>query len=183
MDRAMHWTRLLESAIGRPCWDRPLVCDGLPDNSRVIIIGENPATEMENDWWTYWKPESGFDRTAFMRDYQEQRRRKNKRPLSNTRLRLEWIRENGVAGVETNAYCNERPGGAGNGVGNYAVLDLLIRNMPQLVAVIAHGNVAKAFAAGYQFPSNVKELFELRHFRMESRAEINRICAEIKAMG
>ena len=182
MDRAMEWTRLLESAIKRPCMDRPLVCDGLPVSSRVIIIGENPATEMEKDWWTYWNLETGFDRPAFMRDYIEQRRRKNKRPLSNTRLRLEWFREYGVACVETNAFRNQRLGGAGKGVGNYAVLDLLIRNMPQLVAVVAHGKVAQEFAAGYTFPSNMREPFKLRHFRMESRGEIKRLCEKIQAM-
>ena len=62
---ATDWTALLKQEIPQPCFERPLVCDGLPDASTVIIIGENPATDVEKNWWAYWDEKKGFDYDNF----------------------------------------------------------------------------------------------------------------------
>ncbi len=48
---------------------RPFVCDGSPLTCSVFIVGFNPATEMDQPFWSYWSDTSGFDKRAFMRDY------------------------------------------------------------------------------------------------------------------
>lgn len=172
----IDWTALLERVIPPPCSERPFVCDGFPDKSCVIIIGENPATRTDVDWWHYWSEDKGFDYHVFVADYIA----KNMK-FSNTRLRLNRFRKNGILCVETNAYRNERAGGAGSGVWNYDVLDMLVRNMPRLCAVVAHGKIAHGFASEYRFPKDTK-IFLTRHFRMESYKVIDDICQEIKAI-
>ncbi len=182
----VDWTALLKSVIPELCMDRPFVCDGFPDKSCVIVIGENPATQMDKCWWHYWSKDTGFNIKAFKRDYEVKRMERGKRPVSNTRRRLDWLRENGIRCVETNVYRNEKAGGAGAGTPNYDVLNLLVRNMPALCAVIAHGKVAhrlaEEFAEKYTFPKDTK-IFRMRHFRMDSREAIEGICQEIKARG
>ena len=27
----------------------------------VLVVGENSATPMDTDWWSYWNDETGFD--------------------------------------------------------------------------------------------------------------------------
>jgi hypothetical protein len=48
---------------------RPFVCDGSPLECSVFVVGFNPATEMDQPFWTYWSDSSGFDKSAFIRDY------------------------------------------------------------------------------------------------------------------
>ena len=50
----------LHRLIPDPCFDRPFVCDGPPESCDVMVIGENPATKMGTDWWSFWDDEKGF---------------------------------------------------------------------------------------------------------------------------
>jgi hypothetical protein len=61
----MNLTQYLHKTIQQPCYERPFVCDGLPESCSVIIIGENPATSMQTDWWDFWNDETGFDLGKF----------------------------------------------------------------------------------------------------------------------
>ncbi|RMD81356.1 MAG: hypothetical protein D6815_12005 [Candidatus Dadabacteria bacterium] len=167
--------------IPEPCFERPLICDGLPSESIAIVIGENPATELGVDWWSFWSEGKGFDLAEFLKYYEAERLQQGNTPVSNTRRRLNRIRENGIACVETNAYRNEKPDGAGSGVSNFAVLKVLIENMESLRAIIAHGNVAQEFLAAVEVPLNVKT-FATRHFRQESYAVVDNICKKILAI-
>ena len=178
----IDWKQVLKDVVPGRCNDRPFVCDGCPDASCTIIIGENPATKMRKDWWDYWDTDNCFNLKKFLADYIKERVEAGNRPMSNTRLRLGRFRENGVCGVETNVYRNEQSGGAGKGVWNYAVLDKLIQNMPRLCAIVAHGSVAHAFIDGYKPDIEGVKIFRLRHFRMESYDVIDGICGEIRAM-
>ena len=83
----MNWDSALKKIIPQPCYERPFVCDGFPSESVMIVIGENPATSMQNDWWSYWSPTSGFNLDGFVDDYLDQRRVIGK-GISNTRRRL-----------------------------------------------------------------------------------------------
>jgi hypothetical protein len=101
----------LHDLIQRPCHVRPFVCGGLPKSCNVMVIGENPATELGTDWWRWWNDETGFDLVAFERDYQAHRVSAGKRPVSRTRIRLGILRERGLACLETNAYAGSGPAG------------------------------------------------------------------------
>ena len=67
------WKALLKKVIPSPCFDRPFVCDGFPSASNLMVIGENPATSIDKDWWLFWNTETGFDYEAFLADYREKK--------------------------------------------------------------------------------------------------------------
>jgi hypothetical protein len=123
------WTTALSAVIPSPCFERPLICRGLLSESQLIVIGENPATEMSENWWQYWDDQSGFDYDAFLYKYMK-KRAANGKNISPTRRRLNRIHENGISCVETNAHQNEKPDGAGVGVPNSKIIALLIKKMP-----------------------------------------------------
>ena len=84
----MHnWTRILKEVIPSPCYERPFVCDGFPCTCEVIVIGDNPATRLTTDWWSFWSDTSGFDYNHFLEVYQTERDRAGKGQVSNTRRR------------------------------------------------------------------------------------------------
>ena len=59
----------LAEVIGRPSNLRPFVCEGSPLDCDVFIVGYNPATAMEGDWWRYWKAGYGFQKDRWYTDY------------------------------------------------------------------------------------------------------------------
>ena len=67
---------------------RPFVCDGYPSECHVMIIGTNPATFLNTDWWYFWKSGYGFDYNLFVRKYKDTRKKPGKSP---TRQRLDRI--------------------------------------------------------------------------------------------
>ena len=166
----MGWTQKLESILPHPCiGQRPFVCDGLPQESTVLIIGENPGQQTD-DWWRYWNPVSGFDRATFSADYLVTKRHQKQDPYWNyrgTRARFQRLHELGVRAVEANKYRNEKLDGAGNRqqrILNDDVLELLIDQMPKLRLVIAHGKKAQDFVAVFGMPRGLPVL-NLPHFR------------------
>ncbi|MEX0286282.1 MAG: hypothetical protein AB3N23_16870 [Paracoccaceae bacterium] len=121
----MKW----QSLLPRPCYQRPFVCDGFPELQDVIVIGENPATETQTDWWTYWSDQTGFDRKRFMDDY------RRIKPVRGTRARLERMRTiYGLRVLETNVASNERLEGAGrDAIDNTRLLACLLEERPVIV--------------------------------------------------
>ena len=177
----MHnWTQILKAVIPSPCYERPFVCDGFPDTCEVLVIGDNPATRLTVDWWSFWKDTSGFDYKHFLEMYWDKRTKVGKRPVSATRLRLNRIRDNGLNCIETNAFRNEGSDGTRHDISNHAVLEVLLNNMPLLKGIIAHGKVAHKCLDKIEVPVAVKT-FKLSHFRLVRYEEINRICQEIGA--
>jgi hypothetical protein len=169
----------LHRLIPAPCNDRPFVCDGLPGSCDVVVIGENPATPMNGDWWRFWDGENGFNLGEFEHAYEEERRARGQRPISQARLRLMRLRSNGLKCLETNAYRNEQLGGAGIGAPNAALLAALIRHIPNK-AVIVHGNVAREYWRELELPlpAGVQSYY-LRAFRMESYEKIDEVSRKI----
>ena len=51
----------LAALIGKPTDLRPFVCDGSPLDCRVFIVGFNPASALDEDFWKFWDPSIGFD--------------------------------------------------------------------------------------------------------------------------
>ena len=77
---------------------RPFICDGNPLDCKVFIVGINAATEMENNFWSFWDEGYGFKNDEWFETYILERRTKPLKPnrtrrnkISNTRQRIEWI--------------------------------------------------------------------------------------------
>jgi hypothetical protein len=158
-----------------------MVCDGLPDAAHVIIIGQNPATDMNTDWWSYWDQQTGFQYDRFLADYQRGRAQRGEPKTSVTRLRLNRVRQNGIRAVETNAYQNQQSGGAGRRVQNYSLLNLLIENMSALKAIIAYGQPAQEFVEKADLPDGLA-VIRTKHLRFLSYSEVDTICRQIAAI-
>jgi hypothetical protein len=167
----------LHRFIPKPCHGRPFVCDGLPEDCTVIIIGENPVTEMKADWWSFWDDEAGFDLLRFERDYGTLRQGQGKRTFSNTRLRLNRLRGAGLQCLESNAFWNERADGHGSGSSN-EMLNTLIASMPLLKGIIAHGLIAQKCLNGLVLPDCIQR-HHMRHFRSESYANLDNVMKQL----
>ena len=178
----MHnWTQILKAVIPSPCYERPFVCDGFPDTCEVLVIGDNPATRLTVDRWSFWTDTSGFDYEHFLEVYKTERHKAGKRSkLSPTRWHLKRIRDKGLNCIETNAFRNEGSDGTRHDISNHAVLEVLLNNMPLLKGIIAHGTVAHECLDNIEVPTNV-QTFRSCHFSRASYEEIDRICQEIGA--
>jgi hypothetical protein len=143
-----------------------------------MIIGENPATRMQSDWWSFWDDKTGFDLRRFEASYSEARILAGKRPVTNTRLRLNRFRDAGLNCIETNVYRNERANGHGGGVNSREMLHALLNHLPQLAAVISHGKIANEFASSLSLPPTVQR-FEQAHFRSESYVNTDRVIGQL----
>lgn len=169
----------LHSLIPSPCHDRPFVCDGLPQSCTVIVVGENPATDMDSDWWSYWSDETGFDLSRFEHDYEARRRAQGRLAVSNTRLRLRRLRSHGLGCLEANAFAREGPGGHGDGKSNSDLLRLFLSKLPQLKAIIVHGVGAQRAINQIELPARLHQ-FSAPHFsRRVSYDQIDDIAAQI----
>ena len=168
----------LHSIIPHPCHDRPFVCDGLPQSCTVLVVGENPATNMDTNWWSYWSDETGFNLSKFEYDYEARRRAQGKRAVSPTRERLKRLRSRGLQCLETNVFAQEGLGGHGAGQSNIELLRLFLSKLPQLNAIIAHGAEANREIDRIELPAWL-HLFSTRHFRLVSYDKIYDIAAQI----
>jgi hypothetical protein len=186
VEEKSQWADELHELIReKPCRDRPFVCDWLPELCDVVVIGENPGTEMKNDWWCFWDDTKGFDLGKFERAYIEARRLANRsRPIGPARLRLNRLRFNGLKCLETNVFRNEQLGGAGDGVSNEELLRTLIdhRHLPDLKAVIVHGVVAREEwrRLGLPLPTGVQSYFMDHFSRRVSYDDIDKVSQTIK---
>lgn len=174
----MTLTEYFHSVIPNPCILRPFVCDGRPEFCDVIVIGENPATEMNTDWWSFWNDDTGFDLHKFECTYEATRLARGKRGVSNTRLRLNRLRSKGLQCLETNASLKERMNGHDVDSSIQGLLPELIANLPRLKAVVAHGQVADKALNSLRIPASVSQ-YHLRHFRSESYQRIDEVADQI----
>lgn len=142
----------LEAIIGAPTEVRPFVCDGSPLDCKVFIVGFNPATSMQMEFWQFWRSGYGFDKKAWFNAYKEERKQRPLKPgktrrniLSNSRRVIEWILEEAspVTCLETNIYAapTECAVDLGSEKRITAPFDFLMeRIQPQLIVV--HGDDA-----------------------------------------
>jgi hypothetical protein len=101
----------LAELIGRPTELRPFVCDGSPLACRAFLVGYNPATGMDLDFWGFWT-DQGFDRSRWFVEYMRERVSQPLKPgkkyrpkVSPTRRVIDWINEGSrIPLLETNLY-------------------------------------------------------------------------------
>lgn len=103
----------LRRVVGQPTMLRPFVCRGSPLDCQIFLVGFNPATILETDFWTFWRQGFGYDKDAWFEEYLLERSRKPLKPgrtrrhaVSPTRRNIEaFIEGTGTAGVlETNIF-------------------------------------------------------------------------------
>jgi hypothetical protein len=174
------FVRRLHESIPKPCFDRPFVCAELPTSCIAILIGENPATDMDMDWWYFWNDKTGFDFSRWDAMYRAVRRAAGKREVSPTRLRITRLREAGVRCLETNVFMNQAPAGAGKGVSNASLLGIAMETLPNIRVIIAHGKDAQNYASSCIIPAHIR-LVPSKHFRLLSYADIDCIAADARA--
>lgn len=182
------WTQILKPLILPPCFHRPFVCEGFPDDSQVIVIGNNPATPLKTDWWCFWDEATGFDHISFLKCYLAERNGEK----SKTREFLDRFRYNGFKSIDTNAFSNEGSGKLeSTSICNRDVLQALICNMTCLKGIFAHGGKARKVLKTLQVPSHViiYETYHLSYTGKKGRnydtikAEIDDFCAKLKLRG
>lgn len=93
-----EFERRLVDLIGRPTNLRPFVCDGSPLDCEIFLVGFNPATQMEADFWQFWRV--GYDKAAWCRGYLAERAAKPLKPGKKFRPAMSPTRRNIEAFVE-----------------------------------------------------------------------------------
>lgn len=80
---------------------RPFTCKGSPLECRLFIVGLNPATRLDKEFFRrYWNDDSGFLRDVFEADYSRKRKKQGTRPKIEA-----FVKEaSPVPCLETNIY-------------------------------------------------------------------------------
>lgn len=161
----------LADLVGRPTDLRPFVSDGSPLTCPVFIVGYNPATSLDGDWWRFWTPGQGFNKDQWLCDYLAHRGK-----LSKTRNRIQAIaaRLPGVRVLEANI--DARPSARKSAYPKpvTAPFDYLLGwCMPTVI--IAHGVDAVAHLRDRGHPGT---LIACPHFIYVGQAQTERIVAE-----
>lgn len=173
------WDRHLRTFIPEKAMNlRPFTCNEFNDitASDLLILGKEPATELNKDWWCFWSAERGFDYKTFERVYNEV----TAGNPSNTRKHYNYLKSKGFKCIETNVYSNST---GKEPADNKWVVGLLISNLPNLKGVIAHGDEAKKCLSNLSIPASVKKL-KMYHFRYRVKgrtdakiqAKLDRFC-------
>ncbi|WP_318641181.1 hypothetical protein [Flavobacterium ardleyense] len=145
---------------------RPLICEGNPLECEIFIVGINAATEMEEDFWQFWKDDYGFNKSEWFESYIRERELKSLKSgkargnkLSNTRQRIEWIVDEikPFKTLETNLFVKATPTAKElkSEDRKPCVFDFLLQTIkPQIILI--HGNeVIKNFNKFYNV--NIKK--------------------------
>ncbi len=129
---------LINLQITTPCSPRPFICKGLPQNHEVIVIGNSPSRDVEVDWRSFWT-EDGFDYCKFKTEYT--------RRFCESKTRIDFINSiinnlRPLSIVETNASMSKYA----HKYSNREVIRALLKNMPNLKAIIAFGKYGRRLA-------------------------------------
>ena len=100
------FTKTISDLLARDPSARPFVCDGSPLECVVFIVGTNPATKMERSFKAFWDPDGGFNKSAWLDEYERLREEEGKRRRSPSRNIIEKIvgAAPGVGYLETNVF-------------------------------------------------------------------------------
>ena len=159
------WTETLKEIIPLPLYGpRPFVCDGFPSGCHIMIVGTNPATPLDTNWWSFWIDKSRFDYNLFRRKYKDAR---GDKPPSKTRQRLrlihEFVEQTGKRWIDTNVYRHEAESEKAvkkkNWCPNGDVLDVLVTKMDKLEAIVVYQRYAYAWLREQKLPPNILRIF------------------------
>lgn len=164
----------LVEVIQRPSDLRPFVCEGSPLACEVFIVGYNPATAMQGDWWRFWKPGYGYQKRLWHAEYLNQRDGEE----SKTRSRITAI-VNGLEGVRVlEANIDARPSKKKSQFPKPITEPFdYILNACKPRLIIAHGVDACRHLEGWP-----GEVIECKHFIYVGYARIREIVEEARAI-
>jgi hypothetical protein len=102
--RLRQFRERLELLMGNGDDLRPFVCDGNPYDCGAFLVGINPASRVP--FWEFWDDGVGFDKKAWSCAYMQRRKAEGRKPISNTRQRIERLvaAAKPVRILETNLY-------------------------------------------------------------------------------
>lgn len=100
MNELAKFERELRDLIGSASGARPFVCDGSPLDAEIFLVGFNPATQMNADFWSFWRPDWGFDKTAWRETYEKERAARPLKPGKKFRPKISPTRANIEAFVD-----------------------------------------------------------------------------------
>ena len=152
MDVSTFMQGLVE-VIGRPSTLRAFDCDGSPLECSVFIVGLNPATASERDFWEYFHPVKGFMKAKWREDYIAERKKAGEYyAISPSRNAIEKVE---LAAGPTKILVTNIFSTPGNSAGDLkdsqratTAFDYLMSTIrPRLV--IAHGLEAGAYLSTY----------------------------------
>ncbi len=89
-----EFERGLRDLIGKPTKARPFVCAGNPLAATIFLVGYNPATTMDADFWWFWNASTGFDKTAWFETYKRERAAQPLKPGKSFRPAVSPTRRN-----------------------------------------------------------------------------------------
>ena len=170
----------LVALIGSPTSLRPFVCNGSPLECNAFIVGFNPASASDEDFWSFWSNKSGFDKSAWYQNYLRERRERPLKPgktrrnlISNTRRIIDWIIEDAspIKFLETNIYSapSEEARDLCTAQRLTAPFDFLLTTIkPELI--VAHGKDAIAYLSEKEIDANIIPLSHLSRGWSEVRA-------------
>lgn len=172
----------LADIIGKPSRLRPFVCDGSPLDCQVFLVGHNPATPSDRDFWTDWGPK-GFDKTSWMKAYLEERANRPLKPGKTFRPRIspsrrvidQVVAAAGIPILETNIFAGPSPDMPSLKERDIAPFRYLVETL-QPAVLVTHGNAAAEAVARLALPS---EIISVPHFSRgwsgEKAAELGRM--------
>jgi hypothetical protein len=163
----------LASVIDRPTDLRPFVCEGTPLDCDVFIVGYNPATKMDGDWWRFWKPGYGYQKSVWYNEHIAQRG-----TLSKTRSKIEDIARALVGVRILEANIDARPSSAKSTYPKPATRPFdFVLSVCRPKVVIAHGKDAVSHLQAWK-PKGT--LIGCKHFIYVGRERTAEIVAETR---
>lgn len=137
--------RGLRARIGSPAFVRPFVCEGSPLECRAFVVGSNPATALELDYWSFWERGYGFHRAMWAEATRARRREAGKAEITPTRRMLGRIMKEAapVRCLDTNVFSTPIPAerDLGAELRRTDVFDFLLEAV-RPAALVAHGKEA-----------------------------------------
>lgn len=170
---------------------RPFICKGNPLKSEIFIIGINPATSSDTDFFEYWVNDE-FDKEKWFEDYKKERRAEGKIEISPTRKKIEMLVNDFFKDfqcLETNAYSVATPDEKSlkKDDMNTDILSFLL-NTIKPKALFIHGRKPAKFIEkklGIKFTSSEPVIYEnmvickTKHLKLVKEEEIKRVAEQL----
>ncbi len=167
--------------MGAPFHDRPFVCEGSPLTCQAFIVGVNAASNMKQNFWDFWRPGYGFERTTWLDAYLAARTK-----ASRTRKAMQMIMDQAktdygaVRFLETNIFSipTARESMLKSHQKSTEIFEFLLASInPQVLLVHGAKPVKYVRARGISESTKVIESPHLIYVGHEQARELGRIIA------
>lgn len=168
-----EFEKQLAAVIGQPTDLRPFVCEGSPLECEIFIVGYNPATKMDGDWWRFWKQGYGYKKSVWFDEYISQRG-----DVSKTRSKIQEIVSSLPDARVLEANIDARPSQRKSAYPRPVTKPFdYVLSVCNPKVVIAHGTDAVAHLQRWKLKGT---LIECKHFIYVGRERTREILAETR---